>query len=81
MGRVARNEPADGYSKGTVKRPELPAYPTGGGGLRVWCCWCGEWHSHGNGYGHRAAHCVTQSPYCETGYILTDPEALERLWR
>ena len=48
-------------------------------GVRVWCKYCvsrrspwpGSWHYHGQGYGHRAAHCRTDlSPYRLYGYIL-----------
>ena len=63
------------------KRPRLPAYPRTDGvpGLRVWCCWCDRWHVHGDGYGHRVAHCHNDtSPYADTGYVLTDPAAIER---
>lgn len=62
-----------------VAYPHLPAYPRKDGcGLRVWCCWCGRWHLHGQDYGHRVAHCWTASPYQETGYVLVDPAKLER---
>ena len=55
--------------------PQLPAYPRTDGipGLRVWCSWCRRWHVHGAGYGHRAAHCHTASPYRDSGYTLTRP--------
>jgi hypothetical protein len=64
----------------TRKVPRLPAYPRTDGirGLRVWCCWCGRWHFHSPGYGHRAAHCHNaESPYADTGYMLTSPAAIE----
>jgi hypothetical protein len=36
--------------------------------------YCRRWHHHGNGYGHRVAHCHSQaSPYSDTGYTLTRP--------
>ena len=60
----------------TAPKPQLPAYPRDDGltGLRVWCGHCGRWHYHGDGYGHRAAHCHRGgSPYRETGYVLTRP--------
>lgn len=38
---------------------------------RGWCDFCSRWHYHGNGDGHRVAHCTTvNSPYRKTGYIL-----------
>ena len=59
--------------------PRVPAYPDTRGGLRTWCCWCNKWHYHGPKYGHRSAHCHrADSPFRDTGYILTDPAALER---
>lgn len=74
----------------TRKKPRLPAYPypfkydSGKTGLRIWCCWCDRWHYHGDGYGHRAAHCHAQnpaSPYNDTGYMLTSPQTIERVRR
>jgi hypothetical protein len=62
----------------TAPKPQLPAYPRDDGltGLRVWCTWCDRWHYHGPGYGHRAAHCYRRgSPYRDTGYVLTRPDA------
>jgi hypothetical protein len=56
--------------------PRVPAFPRPDGvrGLRMWCAWCDRWHSHGPGYGHRAAHCRNgRSPYLRTGYVLIDP--------
>lgn len=42
------------------------------GGFIFWCPFCKEWHKHGRGPGHRAAHCYgnPESPFYETGYIL-----------
>jgi hypothetical protein len=41
------------------------------GFLDVWCKFCGCYHHHGRGEGHRVAHCWTKdSPYKQTGYIL-----------
>jgi hypothetical protein len=57
---------------------DLPAYSDpDNGGLRVWCGWCVRWHHHGNGYGHRVAHCtVGTSPYVRNGgYNLVEPGA------
>ena len=49
-------------------------------GLAVWCKYCTRWHMHGQGVGHRVAHChgltslcgsyTSPTPYQETGYIL-----------
>ena len=90
MSKIAREKPTRGYSVGVVKYPRLPAYLVGERGreqLVVWCCWCDAWHGHGAGskddpeyplYGHRVAHCHTDSPYRKTGYVLTDPKTLER---
>lgn len=43
--------------------------------LRVWCCWCCSWHTHGlagatpGDVTDRAAHCFApDSPYDQTGY-------------
>jgi len=90
MSTIARNKPTGGYAEGTVKYPRLPAHVVGARDreqLVVWCCWCDAWHYHGAGikgdseypaYGHRVAHCHTDSPYKQTGYVLTDPKTLER---
>ena len=62
--------------------PRVPAYPRDkhlgqSTGLKMWCCWCDTWHYHGDGYGHRVAHCYDKnSPYNDTGYWLTDPAKL-----
>jgi hypothetical protein len=79
VSRITRKKPEGQYPKGVVVHPRLPAYPRKDGyGLRVWCCWCDAWHYHGEGFGHRADHCITNSPYVETGYVLTDPATIER---
>lgn len=52
--------------------PILPAIPRSDGhGLKVWCRYCGTWHFHGHGGGHRAGHCPAHE---RLGYIL---EAVE----
>jgi len=57
-------EPEDGC-------PVLPAFVHDDGQVNVWCIYCGAWHHHGGGDGHRAAHCShPDSPYRETGYVL-----------
>ncbi len=38
--------------------------------LMVWCRYCDKWHSHGQGEGHREAHCSESTPYTLTGYNL-----------
>ena len=56
--------------------PTLPAVPdecpvTGRPLWRVWCTYCGVYHWHGPGEGHREAHCHDpRSPYERTGYNL-----------
>jgi hypothetical protein len=50
--------------------PKVLAYETPSG-LTFWCIHCREWHRHGQGGGHRAAHCrISTSPYLATGYDL-----------
>lgn len=61
--------------------PRLPAELVNvGAQLRVWCEHCRCWHYHGLPYGDRACHCRwdVDSPYKDTGYVLTDPVDLER---
>lgn len=43
---------------------------TDGKGLKMYCRYCKQWHLHGEGEGHRVAHCNNDSPYKKTGYIL-----------
>lgn len=52
--------------------PVLDAYADGDGYLQVWCPHCHGWHFHGQGDGHRVAHCSqdSHSPYADMGYIL-----------
>jgi hypothetical protein len=40
------------------------------GQWRFWCPFCKKWHYHGAEPGHRVAHCGSDSPFRETGYIL-----------
>jgi hypothetical protein len=57
----------------SLDAPVLPAYERRHGGrIRwvVWCQYCLEWHSHGQGEGHREAHCNEATPYSATGYNL-----------
>lgn len=43
-------------------------FPTG---LRFYCAFCKRYHNHGEGEGHRIAHCHnSESPFDKTGYIL-----------
>jgi len=37
---------------------------------KFYCKYCGEYHIHGIGEGHRLSHCTWPSPYKDTGYIL-----------
>jgi hypothetical protein len=71
---------SDGY-------PILPAYIRDGHGyLSVWCRYCKKFHQHGQGDGHRVAHCLSDaSPYRTTGYILRTvgpftPEVSRQYW-
>lgn len=56
--------------------PELPAYRITAGSqarLIVFCEACRDYHFHGNGDGHRVAHChISSSPYRQTGYVLRE---------
>ena len=59
-----------------LEPPELFALPRpdGRAGLAVWCRYCDCWHAHGEGLGHRDAHCHKKdSPYKVTGYTLVAP--------
>ena len=50
--------------------PTLDAYSTKTD-YKVWCRYCQKWHIHGQGDGHRMAHCYLRtSPYMETGYFI-----------
>ncbi|MBT9146547.1 MAG: hypothetical protein DDT32_00281 [Syntrophomonadaceae bacterium] len=41
------------------------------GNLSVWCPHCTQWHHHGQGDGHRLAHCHKPgSPFKGIGYTL-----------
>jgi len=40
-------------------------------GLKFYCVFCKRYHLHGEGDGHRAAHCINdKSPFMEDGYVL-----------
>lgn len=53
------------------KYPVLAAFERNGEGmLTAWCPYCEKWHYHGEGEGHRIAHCDDGSPFQTTGYIL-----------
>lgn len=39
-----------------------------------WCKYCNKLHHHGQGDGHRVAHCDKNSPYHDKGYILKTRE-------
>ena len=48
--------------------PDVPAYPTPGGGMTISCPYCGKLHRHG-GTGHRLAHCADPRG---RGYVLIE---------
>jgi hypothetical protein len=64
--------------------PLVEAIESEDGCLSFWCPYCVRWHYHGQGEGHRVAHCdtpptrpsrkanggPTASPYLQTGYEL-----------
>jgi len=52
--------------------PEIEAIPRKDfpGGWKIFCIYCNRWHLHGRGFGHRVAHCCSESPYSKTGYVL-----------
>ena len=39
----------------------------------VWCPVCEAEHAHGQGEGHRIAHCPPGSPFAEHGYLIRKP--------
>jgi len=51
--------------------PVLFTLKIDGGGLKGWCPYCRKWHIHGDGEGHRIAHCMKETPFKDTGYILS----------
>jgi hypothetical protein len=55
----------------TPHDPFLPAWSLPDGiHCTAWCCHCRTWHTHGNGPGHRTAHCGSDTPYRLTGYTI-----------
>jgi len=52
--------------------PELVGFPREDfpRGVKVWCKFCGKYHLHGIGDGHRSAHCAGVTPYSQYGYIV-----------
>lgn len=45
--------------------------------VRVFCRYCSRWHVHGDGGGHRVAHCqADDSPYRDTGYFLVEVHSI-----
>ena len=44
---------------------------------RVYCPFCGGWHYHGPGFGHRIEHCPVPTPFWGTGYNI----AVVRRWK
>lgn len=50
-----------------IPRKDFPS------GWKFYCIFCKKYHLHGEGLGHRVAHCFSEkSPYYETGYNLVD---------
>lgn len=54
------------------KYPVLAAFDRNEKGfLSAWCPFCARWHHHGQGEGHKVAHCTEpDSPLKSTGYVL-----------
>lgn len=50
-------------------------------GYKFFCFYCNKNHYHGEGEGHRAAHCKPNenSPFLKTGYIITEGGYKERM--
>ena len=67
--------PIDEFFSVDLTAPDLPAFQvrskkTGAIRWRVWCSYCGHWHYHGPGEGHRVAHYCGETPYSVSGYNL-----------
>ena len=68
--------PIDEYRFIDLNAPTLPAREivneeTGVVKWTVWCRYCKAWHYHGQGEGHREAHCSEPgSVYLNSGYNL-----------
>lgn len=64
----------------SIERVKIPVFfckPDGKIGMNFKCDFCKSYHYHGDGNGHRTAHCnKMDSPYRKNGYIiiLADPE-------
>lgn len=50
--------------------PRLRTFALKSGDNIAWCDGCRRWHHHGEGGGHRVAHCGSGSPYYDLGYVL-----------
>lgn len=59
-------------NKGEKQYPILLAFEHKKTGfLSVWCPYCCTFHFHGEGEGHRSAHCTNpNSPFKESGYVI-----------
>lgn len=56
----------------SIETPTVPAEPDGQGGCTVDCPWCPGTHMHGEGMGHRSAHC---RPIMKRGRVMWEPPA------
>jgi len=41
------------------------------GMMEFYCKYCKIIHRHGLGEGHRVAHCIKETPFIKSGYIIT----------
>jgi hypothetical protein len=46
--------------------------------FRAWCPFCRCYHTHGAAEGHRVAHCASNTPFSDAGYILKEDKASKR---
>ncbi|MBT3985180.1 hypothetical protein HOE91_02680 [archaeon] len=49
--------------------------------ITFWCCFCQTWHRHGQGYGHRGAHCHFHSPMRDYELIGYTDKELKKILR
>ena len=50
--------------------PEVMGYVDQYDRVVILCYHCYSIHWHGQGFGHRSAHCSEETPYSRTGYII-----------
>jgi hypothetical protein len=62
-----------------VEAPRVDAFRFGES-LVLECPWCGEWHQHGLGAGHRVAHCRERGDE-QRSYFLVVVGVLDRMPR